>query len=131
MKNLSSCLLICVALFSTTVSGKEYHVSVNGNDTNKGTQTRPFRTINHAAQLALPGDTITVHTGEYREWVNPARGGESDSKRIVYRAAKNEKVAVKGSEVVTGWVKYRQAKGFGRSSFRTNSLVITIHTGIQ
>ncbi len=100
-----------MVLLTTTASGKEYHVSVNGNDTNKGTQTKPFRTINYAAQLALPGDTIIVHSGEYREWVNPARGGESDSKRIVYRAAKNEKVAIKGSEVVTGWAQVAGSQG--------------------
>jgi hypothetical protein len=48
---------------------------------------------------------ITVHAGVDREWINPPRGGESDDKRIVYQAAPGEKVEVKGSEVVKGWVK--------------------------
>lgn len=111
MKALNIFLSILAALITTTLSGKEYHVSVSGNDANKGTLANPFRTINFAAQLALPGDTITVHSGVYREWVNPAHGGESDSKRIVYRAARNEKVAIKGSEVVTGWVKEPGSEG--------------------
>lgn len=50
-------------------------------------------------------DTITVQAGTYCEYLNPLRGGESDSKRIVYRAAPDEKVEIKGSEVITGWKK--------------------------
>ncbi|MCU7552707.1 right-handed parallel beta-helix repeat-containing protein [Chitinophagaceae bacterium LB-8] len=82
---------------------KEYHVSVTGNDTNEGSVGKPFRTINYAAQQAVAGDTITVHTGTYREWVNPKNGGSSDARRIVYRAAPGEKAAIKGSEIITGW----------------------------
>ena len=64
----------------------------------------PLRTIQRAAELAQPGDTITVHAGVYRERINPPRGGESDAKRIVYQAAPGEQVEIKGSEVVKGWV---------------------------
>ena len=45
-------------------------------------QDHPFKTISAAAAVALPGDTITVHAGIYREWVNPPRGGTSDENRI-------------------------------------------------
>ena len=90
------------------VSAKEYHVAINGNDGSEGSSSKPFRTINHAAQIAQPGDIVTVHSGTYREWVNPAHGGESDLKRIVYRAADGEKVEIKGSEVITGWKKEKE-----------------------
>jgi len=83
----------------------ELHVSVTGNDSNPGTQDAALRTIQHAADLAQPGDTITVHAGVYRERINPPRGGESDTKRITYQAAPGEKVEIKGSEVVSNWVK--------------------------
>ena len=83
----------------------EYHVSINGKDTNEGSELNPFRTISNAAQKAQPGDVITVHAGTYRERVNPPRGGTSDSRRITYQAAPGEKVEIKGSEVVTNWVK--------------------------
>jgi len=82
---------------------REYHVSVDGDDLNPGTRELPFRTISRAAGIAGPGDTVTVHAGTYREWVNPARGGESDSNRITYRAAEGEDVVIKGSEVVSEW----------------------------
>src|ERR1022692_4485246 len=35
--------------------------------------------------------------------VSPPRGGESDSRRIVYQAAAGERVTIKGSEVIRGW----------------------------
>jgi hypothetical protein len=53
----------------------EFHVAIQGNDTNPGTRKSPLRTIQRAADLAQPGDTITVHAGTYRERVNPPRGG--------------------------------------------------------
>jgi hypothetical protein len=79
------------------------HVATTGADTADGSQSRPFRTISRAAELAQPGDTVIVHEGEYREWVRPRRGGLSGARRITYQAAPGEHVAIKGSEVVTGW----------------------------
>ena len=46
-----------------------------------------------------------MHEGVYRERINPPRGGTSDRQRIVYQAACGQKVEIKGSEVVKGWVK--------------------------
>ncbi len=98
-------LFVSLVLITTLVSAKEYHVSVNGNNTNNGSSAKPFKTINFAAQLVRPGDVVTVHAGTYREWINPAHGGESDSKRIVYRAAEGEMVEIKGSELIKAWEK--------------------------
>jgi hypothetical protein len=90
---------------SKSIHPKEYHVSVNGNDSNPGSALLPFKTISAAALVAFPGDTITVHAGTYREWINPLRGGESETRRIIYRAAPGEKAEIKGSEIITGWKK--------------------------
>jgi len=105
MKTLNLWLLEVLLFSSSLISAKEYHVSKNGNDTYVGSALKPFSTISHAAKAAFACDTITVHAGVYREWINPIRGGENDSKRIVYRAAKGEKVQLKGSEIITGWKK--------------------------
>ena len=86
-----------------TQAARELHVAVSGDDGNDGSAAAPFKTISAAAAVAQPEDTVTVHEGCYREWVNPPRGGESDAKRIVYQAAPGETVEVKGSEVMTGW----------------------------
>ncbi|GAA0565959.1 hypothetical protein GCM10010172_57040 [Paractinoplanes ferrugineus] len=81
----------------------ELHVATTGSDDADGSAERPFRTINRAAALARPGDTVVVHAGEYREWVKPQRGGLSDTRRITYQAAPGEHVVIKGSERITGW----------------------------
>jgi hypothetical protein len=54
--------------------------------------------------VAVPGDTVLVHGGVYREWVKPAHAGLSDTRRITYRAAPGQRVVIKGSEVVSTWV---------------------------
>src|SRR6187200_2532171 len=81
----------------------EFHVATTGSDDADGSEDRPLRTINRAADLAKPGDTVVVHSGEYREWVQPRRGGLSELRRITYTAAPGEHVVIKGSEPVTGW----------------------------
>ena len=103
MKTFIAALTIILATCS--LYAKEYHVSINGLDGNPGTQTKPFKTISAAAQVAQGGDVITVHEGTYRERVKPPRGGISDDKRIVYRAAEGEDVIIKGSEPIKGWQK--------------------------
>jgi hypothetical protein len=100
----AGCLMI-TAVYAQEAAGRELHVAVSGNDANDGSLAAPFKTISAAAAIAQPGDTVTVHEGVYREWVNPPRGGASDAKRIVYQAAPGETVEIKGSEVVTGWEK--------------------------
>ena len=101
-------ILFCVLVITTGASAKEYHVSINGNDQNEGSASMPYRTISAAAQIAQPGDIITVHNGTYRERITPPRGGESDTKRIIYRAANGDKVEIKGSEIITGWENVQQ-----------------------
>jgi len=99
-------LILCILLLSSgAMQGRQYHVSAEGDDTDKGTAGAPFQTISKAAEVAQPGDVITVHEGTYRERINPPRGGRSGQKRIVYHAAPGQKVIVKGSEVIKGWQK--------------------------
>ncbi|WP_428939393.1 right-handed parallel beta-helix repeat-containing protein [Fontivita pretiosa] len=99
-------ILLGILTFLTPMaSGNEFHVSTTGNDSNEGTAARPLRTISAAARLAQPGDVITVHEGIYRERVAPPRGGESDTRRIVYQAAPGEEVEIRGSEIVKNWIK--------------------------
>lgn len=97
--------LAVLAAFAAASFAAEIHVAVGGRDTNPGTAAAPLRTIQRAAEMAQPGDIVTVHAGVYRERVNPPRGGTSDARRIVFRAAPGERVEIKGSEPITGWRK--------------------------
>lgn len=93
---------VLVLLLSPLQAG-ELHVATGGDDSHGGTQAAPLRTIQRAANLAQPGDVVTVHAGVYRERINPPRGGESNEKRIIYQAAAGEKVEITGSERVENW----------------------------
>lgn len=79
------------------------HVATTGSDLADGSEQAPLRTVNAAAQAAMPGDTVLIHAGTYREWVDPARGGLDETRRITYAAAPGERVVLKGSEVLTDW----------------------------
>jgi arylsulfatase A-like enzyme len=95
--------LLGTLLVGSSLLAAEHHVSPSGSNENKGTRESPYRTISAAAQVAQPGDVITVHAGTYRERITPPRGGASDAKRIVYQAGPGERVEVKGSELVKNW----------------------------
>ncbi len=71
-----------------------------------GTKERPFKRINDAAKVAMPGDEVIVAKGVYREYVNPLRGGTKDA-RIVYRSEEPLGAVITGAEVIKGWTKYQ------------------------
>lgn len=83
------------------------HVATTGNDHHSspasGSAELPFRTITAACQHAQPGDTVTVHAGVYREWVDLPRGGHNDQQRLTITAATGEHVVISGAEVLDGW----------------------------
>ena len=108
MKILKKIIVLILITISSLLHATEYHVSiVSGNDFNKGSIDYPFKTISKAAKIALPGDVITVHKGTYRERINPFNGGFNNISRIVYQAAENEDVWIKGSEEIKTWKKYK------------------------
>jgi alpha-N-arabinofuranosidase len=105
---LKTWILAIAAYTAVTIHGlstatREIHVAKTGSDSASGSQTDPFLTINKAASNARLSDSVIVHAGTYREWVKPPRGGTGENNRITYRAAKGEKVFIKGSERITSW----------------------------
>lgn len=79
-KNISFFLVGFLILLVYNVTATEYHVAKTGNNNNPGTAEKPFLSIQAAANVAQPGDVITVHAGVYRERINPPRGGTSDDR---------------------------------------------------
>lgn len=102
MRSLTILLLLSVIGINNCLS-KEIFVAKTGNNSNTGTITSPLLTIQAAADHAYPGDTITVFEGVYREKIVPPRGGLSNNDRIVYRAGDEQRVIIKGSEVIKNW----------------------------
>ncbi|MBR3906410.1 MAG: right-handed parallel beta-helix repeat-containing protein [Clostridia bacterium] len=79
-----------------------YYVDQSARMEGCGTKERPFRHINDAARVAMPGDEVLVYPGIYREYVNPLNGGTEDN-RIVYRSVEPLGAVITGAEIVTGW----------------------------
>jgi hypothetical protein len=114
----SKTLTISVALIiaiSTMCLGRTIHVDRNHNaaaDANPGTAVEPLLTIQRAAALAQPGDTIRIHKGVYRETVRPPRGGEP-GRPIVYEGDPGGGTIVRGSVVWNGrWTKADSHAGY-------------------
>jgi hypothetical protein len=56
------------AVFTTTALGSLHYVNQKhpqASDTNPGTEAQPWLTIQHAADVAHPGDTIIIYPGSY------------------------------------------------------------------
>ncbi|HEX7010937.1 MAG TPA: hypothetical protein VF184_13225, partial [Phycisphaeraceae bacterium] len=79
-------------------AGRTLYVNQAADDGGDGLSARrAFRTIQQAADAAMPGDTILVAPGVYYEHVQITRGGEP-GRPITFRAASRELNAV----VITG-----------------------------
>ena len=71
-----------------------------------GSKERPFRRINEAAKVAMPGDEVLVAPGIYREYVDPVNGGTEDA-RITYRSEQPLGAVITGAEPVDSWEPYQ------------------------
>src|SRR4051812_29586973 len=76
-----------------------YYVSPTGNDGNPGTSIQaPLRTIQQAVVKAMPGSTILVRAGVYRETVTTLRSGTAMAP-ITIQNYHDEVVTVSGADV--------------------------------
>ena len=81
-----------------------YYVNCNAPREGNGRKETPFRHINEAAKIAMPGDEVVVAPGIYREAVHPVHTGTEDQ-RIVYRSEIPLGAEITGAELLTGWKK--------------------------
>lgn len=71
-----------------------------------GSRQMPFKHINEAAKIAMPGDEVLVAPGIYREYVDPVHGGREDA-RITYRSEEPLGAVITGAEVIKSWELYQ------------------------
>ena len=68
-------LTLTIAATAPASAGTTWHVSTNGSDSNPGTQTEPYATIQHAMNVntTVDGDTLLIESGIYHEHsLNPS-----------------------------------------------------------
>src|SRR5690242_13849428 len=105
------CILKCTAGVAA-----EFFVAPNGNDSNPGTRSRPFRSFEQAQQAvrarraARPdsGVTVTFQAGTYvlahALEFTAADSGASAQQPVLYRAKPGASVVISGGRVISGWV---------------------------
>lgn len=88
---------------SASAGAAEYFVSPTGADSNPGTTTAPFATLQKANDVAAAGDTVWVRGGTYYSTgqITLSKGGTSDSKRTKIWAYSGEKPVFDFSKYVT------------------------------
>lgn len=93
-----------VARNALASDGKTFYVASSGADSNPGlSQKLPLRTIQRAAELTKPGDTVLVAAGTYDERVVINASGEAGHP-IKLIAARGAKVVVQGFEIRGNYV---------------------------
>jgi Right handed beta helix region len=82
-------LLLCVSP-AFGQSNSSFYVSTAGSDSNPGTQTAPWRTVQHAADTARAGSTVNVRGGVYEELVSIKASGNATDGYITLRSYPGE-----------------------------------------
>jgi hypothetical protein len=85
----------------------KYYVDATAARDGNGSIDRPFRQINEAAKIALPGDEVLVAPGVYREYVDPVNAGTEDA-RITYTSTTPLGAVITGAEQVKGWQQHKE-----------------------
>ena len=67
-----------------------FYVSTTGDDSNPGTQTAPWRTVQHAADTVRAGCTVNVRGGIYEELVSIKTSGNATDGYITFRSYPGE-----------------------------------------
>lgn len=88
-------LLFALLLMRPMTGLNVYYVAPDGNDDGPGGEDKPWATIQHAAEMMGPGDTVYVRGGSYPEEVAIAVSGQVDAP-ITYAAYPHETVILDG-----------------------------------
>ena len=88
--------LLCTTLQAAKNSTRTLYVSTTGNDSNPGSQAKPYLTLQQAANEAKPGDTINVRGGAYCEKLAPTTSGDAAKGYITFKSQPGETAVVDG-----------------------------------
>jgi hypothetical protein len=135
------CFLGAVSAACWPAAAADRYVATTGADTNPGTQAAPYRTIAKAASVVLPGETVHVAAGTYRQVLSLNRSGTATARiRYVSDTRWGAKILPpsrsKGETVVTVGGDHVDIEGFdisasGFSTFRTGLLNTGEHVAMR
>jgi hypothetical protein len=97
---------LALLLASTSLPAATLHVDIanpQAADSNNGSAKQPFKSIQHAADVARPGDVISVGRGEYPEYVTLKNAG-TEKERITFQSATPRAATLNGFAVKTQYI---------------------------
>jgi hypothetical protein len=86
-----------VTISAQNNSGTIYYVAPGGLDTNPGTETLPWKTVQHSANVAEPGDTVYLRAGTYNELVTVNVSGNATAGPITFANYPGETSIIDGT----------------------------------
>ncbi len=87
---------ILLFLATTSVSAASFYTSTSGSDSNSGTSSSPFRTINKGVSILHAGDTLFVKAGTYAEQLSDSiPSGTSWTNAVTIKANPGDIVTIK------------------------------------
>jgi len=97
--------LVFICLTAPIYGGIVYYIDgANGNDSNPGTQTLPWKTIQKAADIMIAGDAVFVSAGIYPERITVSNSGSAGS--LIYFLADGT-VECQGFTVIGNYIRVR------------------------
>lgn len=96
------CCAAALALSAVTLDAANYYVSKSGNDSNDGSVSAPFLTLQKAAETLVAGDTCYIREGVYEETLQPTNSGTSEAP-ITFTAFPGEDVVITAMQALDGW----------------------------
>jgi hypothetical protein len=104
--------LCLVALSAIGLAGRAARASVyvvdqaaaGAADTNSGTEEGPFKTVQRAADVVQPGDTVYVMEGRYEERVKVKTSG-AEGRPITFQAMPRRSALVNGFELPASYIR--------------------------
>jgi hypothetical protein len=100
--------VLSLVLLLVSVSGafgqpnSSFYVSTTGDDSNPGTQTAPWRTVQHAADTVRAGATVNVREGVYEELVTIKASGNATDGYITFRSYPGETAVLDAEHLAPG-----------------------------
>ena len=120
---LSFCLVASGLAFAATQA--TFYVAPSGNDSNKGTEAEPFKTITQAQKAvraingSMTGDIeVILREGTYALPATIAfdeRDGGKDGHYVRYKAYEGERPLITGGMPITGWTLHDEANNIWKA----------------
>ncbi|MBX3332145.1 MAG: right-handed parallel beta-helix repeat-containing protein [Nitrospira sp.] len=109
--------ILSVLLGPFVAQGATYYVSLSGNDSNPGTQSKPFKTFAKAVQPLRAGDTLYIRGGTWTQQLDLMKYNTSGTsgKYIKIAGYPGETVTIRYAEPVVGGygpIKARGTRGY-------------------